>query len=272
MMMKANSLVDVNGWLSSDCNAFIWSAKFATLKDATVKIEAAEYPDQPGRLSTKPFPSCAQTWSREAAIGGLFPYALGKHDLKLLERHAAFGNASKWKMGDAPGEASATYLPSTVSTLYSLIYALGGENNPARGWPSYFEQGQVGLEAYIQVMSIWLRGAIDDKKPTKPNGTAIIDSDEGLFVFGDDRFRLAEITEVMYMRLREHAQTEPDNPFFQFVFSLYDSGDISQAVDLLIRADHPIGSYVVCQAEDNDGCKVAEWLWLTNLILEASHG
>lgn len=253
------------GWLARhDCDGMIWSAKADVALGGT-KIEAAEYPDAPGKFGRRPPPYCwtpelgdqgaAAEWSRDMAVAGLFPWAwlAGRRD--VLERHAAYGRAHGWWLGDPTAAGQAFYTPSMRGLLAKVIMAMGGEATADALWPTIWPAGLVDYEAHLQVMSIWLQGEAAarageaDAMPAKPL------AGQGLTV---------DISDEMYLRLEEHAAREPRNPLYAYVLGRY-TGDQARTVELLSADDMPVGEYVRCGVPRQ--CQLAEWLWVATLVL-----
>lgn len=253
MLSEALSLRDPEtGWLTpDDCDGMIWTGKYAASRGVEgVDVGAAEFPASPGRFGRRPPPRCwnpeqgdvgsKTTWSRDMAIAGLLPYSFATMRLDILTRHADYGEAHDWRMGEPVFDGRVFYTPSVVGVLYEVIYDLGGGDNPKRRWPSLYSEGLTDYEAHLQVMDIWLRSKI-----------------EGL--------GHGPISEVMYNRLEEHAAREPENPFYQYVWGIY-SGDLQKAVDLLLREDGPVGSYVRCK--EFRRCQLAERIFTASNVLD----
>ena len=232
------------GWLSvSDCDGMIWAGKYScSLGEAsTVNLRASEYPDQPGRFDRRPPPFCwtkekgdqgsKTTWSRDMGIAGLIPGAWCKRDLKLLQDHAAYGEAHKWNMGEPLADGRAIYSPGVIGVLYSAIKNLGGDANEKAKLPSFYPPGLDDYQAHLQMMDIWLRGEMKDS-----------------------------ISSVMRDRIKEHANREPECPFYSYLNGLY-TGSQDRTVELLLASSKPNCSYVRSNY-------LAEWLFVAKLTLD----
>lgn len=237
------------GWISvSDCDAMIWAGKYScSLGEAsTVNLRASEYPEQPGRFDRRPPPFCwtkelgdqgsKTTWSRDMGIAGLIPAAWCKKDLKLLEDHAAFGEANNWNMGEPVADGRGIYSNGLIGILYSTIKELGGENNEKRKLPSFYFPGLNDYQAHLQMMDIWIRGEMKDS-----------------------------ISSVMRDRIKEHSKREPDCPFYSYLNGLY-SGSQDRTVELLLGSNEPKCSYV--RSNEKEKSDLAEWLFVTRLTLD----
>lgn len=238
-----------SGWLSvSDCDAIIWAGKYScSLGEATtVNLRASEYPEQPGRFDRRPPPFCwtkelgdqgsKTTWSRDMGIAGLIPAAWCKKDLKLLEDHAAFGEANNWNMGEPLADGRGIYTSGLIGILYSAIKGLGGEDNEKRKFPSFFFPGLDDYQAHLQMMDIWIRGEMKDT-----------------------------ISGVMLDRIKEHSKREPDCPFYSYMSGLY-SGSQERTVELLLASNEPKCSYV--RSNEKEKSDLAEWLFVAKQVLE----
>lgn len=249
-MAEAADRETKDGWLDVDgCDSMLFTGKYSCAALGRVTIEAAEYSASPGRFNRRPTPFCeagagsSTSWSRDMGKG-LFAYAWCNHDLDALKRHAAYGNANFWKMGEPLGDGRVLYTPAMIGELYEVIYALGGEDNPNRLWPDAYPSGQTDYEAHLQMMSIWLRGEVDSAKKE-------IDLD---------------ISNGMLARVKEHADAEPNCPFYQYMRGVYDSADLSSTTDLLL-GDAWGCSYFHSDNRQDD-VYLAEWLFAAKLTLK----
>jgi len=255
-----------NKWLTpSDCDGIVWAGKYSCGigPQSDVDIGAAEYPDQPGRYDRRPPPYCwtpetgdqgsKTTWSRDMGIAGLMPHAWCTRDLAMLEEHAKYGEAHKWSMGEPYADGRAVYSPSVVGMLYSLIYSLGGNDNPARGWPGFYPPGLDDYQAHLQVMDIWLRGELYGSSPNPVRELP----QEGSLTFLD-------ISSTMYSRLTEHAKRESECAFYAYVKGVYD-GTQDRTIELLLAYPQPQCSYV--RANDTAKAGLAEWLFVARQTL-----
>ncbi len=265
-MAEAVALRDPEtGWLArNDCDGMIWAGKYAASRGVTgVNILAAEYPDSPGKFGRRPPPWCwdgkdngsKTEWSRDMAVGGLLPYAFLTGRIEVLERHAAYGRAHHWLMGEPLLDGRAVYTPSLKGLLYKTIDALGGTPDVEAFWPDSWPSGLTDYEAHLQVMSIWLHGE---------TARRLGDSDQIPQRIAEKTTAL-QISETMFDRLQEHVDREPMNPLYRAVYGLYD-GDMGAAADVLLDPSMPLGSYVRCN--DLRQCRVAEWLFAASIVLD----
>lgn len=248
-----------NYWpLPEDCDGMIWAGKAAVVLD-DVDIQAAEYPDHPGKYGRRPpiddnwcwMPDegdlgSKTEWSRDMGIAGLFPWIWKRNKLKIAEDHAEYGFDHFWKMGEPIDNGRVLYTPGMFGLLYQMIYALGGDNNVLRHTPDVYRGGQEDYHGHLQVMKIWLRGEVE----------AVLD--ENKLALG--------ISGTMLKRLEEHAEREPRNPLYAFVLGIY-TGEFQTAIDLLLDPEKPVGPYVRCKS-DPDACVLAERVFVMYLLLE----
>lgn len=252
-LQRADSLEDENGWLNGeDCDGMIWTGKYASVRGVDgVDIEVTEFADQPGRFGRRPPPRCwnpeegdvgaKSTWSRDMAVGGFLPWAWRTKNLKALQRHVKYGKKANWKMGEPLADGRVIYTPQLIGLVYEVIYALGGEDNPSRAWPSTYPKLK-GYEAHLQTMSIWLRCSVKAGD-------------------GEDH---GKISKVMKKRLEENFKAEPKSALYAYVLGLF-TGDMGPALDLLLDPKKPMPGYVRCKGH----CELAEWLFVADLVLES---
>lgn len=232
------------GWLSvSDCDGMIWAGKYSCSlgESSTVNLRASEYPGQPGRFDRRPPPFCwtkelgdqgsKTTWSRDMGIAGLIPAAWCKKDLKILQDHAAYGEAHNWHMGEPLADGRAIYSPGVIGILYSAIKKLGGPSNDKAKLPSFYPAGLDDYQAHLQMMDIWLKGEFRDS-----------------------------ISAVMRDRIKEHSKREPECPFYSYLNGLY-TGSQDRTIELLLASSEPKCSYVRSNY-------LAEWLFVSKLTLD----
>jgi hypothetical protein len=259
---KAKELRDPEtGWLTPDsCDGILWSSKYAiTVGIDEVDIEAAEHPDEMGRFGRRPHPPCwseelgdqgsPATWSRDMFKAGLAPWAWEHKRLDVLERHAEYGKDNNWYMGKPLADGRTLYTPQVIGFLYQIIYALGGENSINRMWPEWYNSGLDDFEAHLQVMGILVRGEIHEARGEADAVPALLGISGG-----------------MWERIEEHYNREPHNPLYAYMYNLYDSGDFTDTITLLLDHSEPFGTYVRCG--EIERCKLAEWLYVAYKVLK----
>ena len=261
------------GWLVTDCDGALWSYTAAAFAGCPVIFNprASEYPGEPGRLSRTPAKLCwdqenqkdngsKTNWSGDMGKA-VITYAWVCNDLPLLEDHASYGFNNKWIMSDGDEGyllERSFYRPGFRGELYSTIYALGGEDDNARLWPNTYTSGLKDYQAHLQVLSIWLRSdmrhsASGDAVPADPDAKAF--------------FHALNISKTMFERLKEHAERDPKDPYFQAVYALY-SGDFDRAVDLCLKDYAPtdyVGEYVRCDKQES--CQLAHLIKACGVLI-----
>lgn len=251
MLHRAKELRDpVSGWLVyRDCDSMLWSGKYAGATGVfDVDLRASEVTGAPGKFRRRITRDCWQrgesrsTWSRDMGLG-LIHAAIRTGQLDILESHARYGKQHNWIMGEPLESLTPIYNAHLIGILFQGIFELGGDNDPARLWPGNYKSGFDDYKAHLQMWSLWLRASIYKRK-----GQA-----------------LGPISNVMLERVKEHAHREPDNPFYWFVMGLF-TGDMNRPIDLILREDQPVGTYVRCH--ELERCKLAERIFTADLILE----
>lgn len=251
-----------NGWLMSDgCDSMLYNGLWASSPGIDgVDINAAEYPDEPGRFGRRPGTPCwtpelgdngsKTTWSRDMGMGFIV-WAYRKGNIGVLERHAKYGKSKNWQMGEPFDDGRVQYTPAMIGQLYYAIYALGGEDSTNRIWPNVYPSGLNDFEAHLQMLSIYLRGTIAEKLnsadavPAKP-GSALID-----------------ISAPMFDRVIEHSTREPMCPFYEYLRAVYVDGKMDHATELVMSPDWQ------CEyMRETDHLRLAIQTFVGGLILE----
>lgn len=258
-----------DGWLgTSECDAMLFTGKYSCAVGASngLTITAAEYPSEPGRFNRRPAPFCEAgagsktSWSRDMGMG-LMAYAWCNKDLAVLQRHASYGEAHQWKMGEPLDDGRVVYTPSVIGHLYQLIYTLGGQDNANRVWPSIYSSGLTDFQAHLQMVDIWLRAEMAQRQ-IDLTGTA--PQQEG---HSNERNSLAlAVSGQMFDRIKEHAEREPNCPFYQYMKGLYDTGELNTTVDLLLGDAWECSYYH--ESDRASDVHLAEWLFAASLTLK----
>jgi len=259
------------GWLANGCDGMLWNGKYAAAADRG-DIRASES-DISGRFSRTPLKKCwdkkdngaKSTWSRDMALGFIY-WAYRTNNLSVLQDHADYGVANQWKMGDPLGDFRVVYTPQMIGLLYKAIYALGGKANHNRLWPTSWTSGLVDYESHLQVLNIALQGEIAerlkeaDAMPRQPltmeTRTTLTAGELSL-----------SVSDTMFKRLEEHVIREPNNAFFQAIYSKY-TGNYTDAINLCTSKS--VGSYVRC--DDNISCVLSELIFSCDFILKQYEG
>ena len=239
-LQRAQEIKDqTNSWITpNSCDGMLWSGKYGTV-DCSFDPTASER--EPGLFGRRPIPCWSDgenngaktTWSRDMSIG-LLAWAIECKNVDVLKRHRDYGRKHNWIMGKPLQDGRVIYTPQIVDMLMDTIAYLDGDDDYSKIipiWPS----GLTGYEAHLQMMSIWIR------KHYEP------------------------VNDLMYRRILEHASREPNNPFYSLMAAFYDGG-LDETINLLIDPEMPMSSYVRC--EDTEGCRLAEWLFVSKQVLE----
>jgi len=232
---------DDNGWITpTDCDGYLFSSKFGVVYDAFDPI-ASEYPDEPGRFNRRPPPKCREgnsdsrsTWSRDMGMG-LLQYGYLRGDREILERHISYVRGNGWVSGEPRSYDTTFYSPAIRGAYYQVIYTLGGEDNNWRHTPNVYVSGLDDYRAHLQMLSIFLAGET----------WGMIDN-------------------IMLARVREHADREPDNAFYQNMRGRW-LGDWDRAIEICKYPNRNAASYVRC--DEPRACYLAEEAWACGLLL-----
>lgn len=249
-----------NGWLmDQDGDAMLWNGLYCS-EGGGDDIDAAEYPDQPGRFARNPnFPcsgpngtNCnATSWSRDQFMG-LLACLWKTKKLAVLQRHATYGSAHLWKMGDPLDDGRVLYNPGNIGLLRNAINALGGPSSIEQSWEQIYPSGNTDYQAHLEMLGIWLSGeiakALNDMNdvPKKPAGFHAIDS-------------------TMYSVIEEQFNRTPTNAFFATLHGIY-NGDYGPALDLCSSDQLPGADYVRC--DDQMACQLAYAIHACGLLSE----
>lgn len=274
--------------LAEDCDSMLWNGKMSCNDKVTwFNPRLAEYPDQIGRYTRRPiskgycYPKeegkdgSACTWSRDMGHG-LGAYTICKKDLQIVIDHVRYGEnhstAGIWNMGEPLADGRALYPPGFSGMWYQMRYALGGDDNILRKTPDIYPSGLDDYEAHLQVMNIWNRMITSEKigdsdaLPRKPtNGEVLSLKERDEVVLPDGSYRLADIRESMYQRLKEHSQREPECPFYLAMYHHFEDGDYASTASSILSHEQVKCSYVRCN--DKPDCHIAEKLFVIQLIL-----
>jgi len=288
-------------WIvAEDCDSMLWNGKMSCNdKVDWFDPRLAEYPDQLGRYTRRPiskglcWPSepgkdgsdCS--WSRDMGHG-LAAFTICKKDLRIVEEHIKFGEnhstAGIWDMGEPVADGRALYTPAFSGMWYQMRFALGGDDNILRKTPDIYPSGLDDYQAHLQVLNIWNRMRTSesigdaDALPKKPGDgevltlTTPLKLRDGSEVNGDvvkltdGSYRQADIRESMYQRLKEHANREPECPFFTAMYHHFEDGNYTATANDLIFDDKVKCAYTRCN--DKPDCQIAEKLFVIQQILD----
>ncbi len=240
------------GWPSvNDCDGTLW-AGIACAGGAPVKIELAEY--SPGEIHRRPAPSCwnkdkgdigaKSTVSNDMLIGYMW-CLWAKQDISAFQRLAEYGEGHSWVMGEPAEEVGAVVLkPNEIGLLGRALFKLseGHDDRIYRHTIREYVPVTADYERHIQALGIALQGEVTE-------GGA----------------NLIEVSEQMLKRINDLVDAEPENALYQTIRGVY-SGDMSKAVDLLLRDDVIVPTYF---RGDNPAAYVhAEWLLAAKIALK----
>lgn len=195
------------------------SLRLVSCPKITTNLFLAENPDKPGQWFRDGDRSChargetATQDSRDMLLGRmLYLWQLGDSEaLAAVERIISYLKAHDWYLCEAkePLRTSRCKVnPGLKSTLYELVYQLGGENNPARQFEPIF--GPVkGYEAHLAVLHITLRGMMK-----------------------------GSITHFQKEALKYQKNRQPKNLLFKTAYAKFDDGRMDGIVRELKAMDH----------------------------------
>ena len=232
-------------WLNNGCDALLWESKYSSVTMDS-DIRATEYDGSPGRFGRTPIKRCfsqgedngsKSTWSRDMGMG-LILWAWRANALDVLEDHERYGRENTWKMGEPIADGRVLYTPQMIGILYSVIHAMGGANNANRHWPTIWTKGLVDYQAHLQMMSILIQYEIEK-----------------------------DIKKVMYERIVEHSDREPNNVFYQALKAKF-TGNYDKASELCVNGS--VGDYVRLSEDQNaNRARLSELIFSCDLILRA---
>ncbi len=268
--------VATGDWVVNDCDAMLWNAKLYSVAGAPLfHVELAER--EPGRYHRRPAPcwtaeegdiGSKTTWSRDMGRG-LIMWAWRTKNVAVLQAHFDYGKAHDWIMGYPFDDGRVLYTPAIQGALGQTIYALGGADTFERKWPDVYPGGLTDYEAHLQVLSIQHRGEVEEYLRTKgegdarPPGPVVVDDPSG------ETALVMDVSPDMKERLKEHAEREPGNAFFQAAYGRY-SGNMEPAASALTAEPWFRPSYVRCT--DLATCDAIEWLFAADIYLKACKG
>lgn len=202
------------GWLTdTKCDGLLFNGLYS-FSGGDVELYQAR--DNSGAWHRYPTLDCLESGESKSAISrdmflGLF-FALWKSkDLKTLEQISEYYKAHDGTMGADDGSTegkSRVYMtPTLASTMYTLIYKLGGEDNDLRKTPEVWTKNK-GFEAHLDVIHILLRGMAE-----------------------------GAISDFALSILKHHASRQLDNALYSAAYHKFKDGDQQKAVDILLRSD-----------------------------------
>lgn len=269
-LAEAETLRDSEtGWLVADRDGMRWTGLYAASKGVRgVQLSPAEFQPKEGRFCRFPGQVCFDdpetTWSRDQGVGLLW-WGWRTKDRDAIDRHAHYGRAHNWQMGEPLGDGRVVYSPAMIGMTNQVLFALGGEDHLDRHWPNVYPAGLYDYQAALQVLDILLRDQI--QSPAPRSLVLMPTSSYGYVTRLVTPQLLIDISIEMYARLREHRDRMPKAPLYQYGAGLF-AGDLSQAVATCLESqDDGSVDYLRCDKLRN--CWLADWLFACSLTLEA---
>lgn len=244
-------------WIAfEDCDGWVWDGRYSS---ATGRgdMTASERPGLPGAFYRKPVryhneSPCGDMWSQDQGVH-LLLYTLKRHDVALLERHIAYGEAHaencdkwytcQWDMGNSA--TGFKYSPQLVGMFYSVRKHLTGEDHEFARWP---------IDDNPAVVFAYAGGLNDYRANLQMTGIHIRETVEGF------------VTDPMHDRILEHSTREPGNGFYWYLRGKY-NGDMVPSLRACINGNY--GTYVRCDVGlDAQRCILAELIFSCDLVLK----
>ncbi len=240
------------GWPSvTDCDGTLW-AGIACAGDATLNIDLAEY--SLGEIHRRPAPSCwnvkdgdvgsKSTISNDQLTGYIW-CRWAKEDLESLRRLADYAEKNKWVMGQPFSAVGDVVMkPNLIGLLGRAIFKLssGTDDRPYRLTPSEYLPSDTDYVRHIGALQIALQGETTEETAS-----------------------LLDIDANMMKRLDDYVAAEPSNPLYAAVKGVY-TGDMTPAVELLLKNDLPRPSYV--RGQNPEAFAMADWLFAAKIALK----
>ena len=189
-LLKIENEARAFGKWEEGCDWLLFAGLTGSVEGASVpSIKDAEI--EPGKWLRRPvskgdcFPLESKSQISKDMFLGVFWYAYARKDLAMLERIAEYAKAHNNVMGEPfPEQSGRVVILPQLPLLYSLIYSLGGQDNPTRKLFPHEFPADGGFGAHLQVLAITLRAKVES------------------------------IPESSYNVLQKHAEREPDNAMF----------------------------------------------------------
>jgi len=198
---------DEYGFISSDCDALLWSS-LVSIAGVEVRIEAAK--DENGRWYRTPKKDCFSSGRSKSTISrdmllGIYWHAYYGRKSELSKNLIDYAVENRLQMGE--GDQSRIFLTPNMLGLLADINSKLGYNKYfiLRGIPKDFYPNLIDFEAHLQVLYILLAGKVT-----------------------------GSISDAAKMRLIEHAARQESNILFQFAVRLYTDGQYEKLIDSLL--------------------------------------
>jgi hypothetical protein len=220
------------GFVHGECDGVLFTSLYAVAcPNSGAKLEAFEYPDEPGRYSRDPQPE--QCWSESEqrakdgnpnrspttdsrdGVAGRFIYWWSTKDLAAIKRAINYLKNNDWYLCPPEGaKDQATRFsrcfvnPSLRATFYELAAHLGMDCDEgcksARAVPQIFSGTEDGFELHLLVLSILIRGTVQ-----------------------------GAINDNQVLLLKKAAQNNPGNALYLAVLHKFTDGDQTETLKLL---------------------------------------
>lgn len=230
-----------------DCDYTLWAGE-AAAAGTDVALASMEY--APGEIHRRPkaegecYPKGAVSKVSNDMLTGYMAGAWERKDLKALQRLADYGEAHHWFMGDPEDQVGDVVLKEPlIGLLGRMLHKLssGADARPYRTLMPVYTHVSDDYAQHVQAAQILYQGEV-----------------------GGLPLKLA-IDDEMLKRLKESASEHPDNYFFASALAVYD-GSYDHAIDMLLRADPGVPSYV--RGERADVYQRVHWLFATWQVLK----
>lgn len=223
-----------DGWPSrTDCDALLW-AGLARAGGVPVNLDLAEY-DEPGKWNRRPKPACwpgpdsKSTLSRDMVLGRFWAAWIAQ-DWEPLDRFAARTIEKKWVIGEPyPDAIGDVFMNENLMGLMARMLCSGYGHclkEKDLGW-----QNAQSDKDYVQHNTV-LFILLNQRSLSQKLGSFAQQSE------------LPQLGAKDYDVLKWHAEKQPNDPLFQFVFHVYSDGDLGPVADLLVDPNFRCPSYV----------------------------
>lgn len=247
-----------SGWPDAwSCDGTLWAGLARGVGIDIVKIGLAEY--QPGQIHRRPTPDCwtngidlgsKSTISRDMLLGYIFG-SWKSGDWPRLQRLASYGGSHDWIMGE-PWPAAAGEVLMTGNLIGLLGRILCGETDYCPDYakiPAIHSKSDKDYVQHLTVLYILLDGDVDSRARDQhiSRGT-----------------QLTNITQGAKDLLEWHKNQKPDDVLFNGAWHLYEDGDFSETVSMLLDPEMKYPEWT----ENKENFNITYWLLSTKLVLD----
>lgn len=195
------------GWPNLGCDSLLFAGLYAATGGRPDLTSAR---DNTGKWFRRPisagncYPDESKSEISRDLYLGLLWGAWRTKNLSIVEGIAEFGENRNWNMGE--GDPSRTFLtPQIISTLYKIIYSLGGKRQKSKEGFDVVNAKIKGFQAHLLVIHCLLRGELD--------GSA---------------------TSECFDVFKYQAERQPKNALFQIAYHYYYDGNQDDAIAILM--------------------------------------